>query len=169
MDDGSSCMTFVHCLGPIVDWDNVNPNHFPICSLPHTSSTLKTMAGQIVDCCEENACLQVLHEPDVDYGSSCVTFANCLGLIADWHNGNPNHFPIIIMLNQKVQGLAEFLGDEGQRLLTAVMKTSQTPGPDGYAPLHMLCFLACLGLLHVVSHRAKIAGSCPDDISNSWP
>lgn len=78
-----------------------------------------------------NVVLQVLHEPDVDYGSSCVTFANCLGLIADWHNANPHHFPIIIMLNQKVQGLAEFLGDEGQRLLTAVMKTSQTPGPDG--------------------------------------
>ena len=147
-------MNHHHCLGPVVDWDNVNP----------TTSSCESSS-----CSTRNVFLQVLHEPDVDYGSSCVTFANCLGLIADWHNANPNHFPIIVMLNQKVQGLAEFLGDEGQRLLTAVMKTSQTPGPDGYAPLHMLCFLACLGLLHVVSHRAKIADSCPEDISNSWP
>ena len=74
--------------------------------------------------------LQVLHEPDVDYGSSCLTFANCLNLIAAWHNDHPNHFPIIVMLNQKVEGLTTYLGDEGQSLLTAVMKTSPTPGPD---------------------------------------
>ena len=89
--------------------------------------------------------LQVLHEPDLDYGSSCVTFANCLGLIADWHNANPNHFPIILLLNQKVQGLADFLGDEGQRLLTSVMETSQTSGPDGYVTF--LAFTTCITLL----------------------
>ncbi len=73
---------------------------------------------------------QVLHEPDVDFGSSCVNFSNCLGLISDWHTANPDHFPLTIFLNQKVSGLAEFLGDEGNTLLSAVMQTSSTPRPD---------------------------------------
>jgi len=75
-------------------------------------------------------CIQVLHEPDVDFGSSCFNFSNCLGLIAGWHTANPGHFPLTIFLNQKVSGLAEFLGDEGNNLLSAVMQTSSTPGPD---------------------------------------
>jgi len=74
--------------------------------------------------------VQVLHEPDVDFGSSCFNFSNCLGLIAGWHTANPGHFPLTIFLNQKVSGLAEFLGDEGSNLLSAVMQTSSTPGPD---------------------------------------
>lgn len=74
--------------------------------------------------------VQVLHEPDVDFGSSCFNFSNCLGLIADWHAANPGHFPLTIFLNQKVSGLMEFLGSEGNTLLSAVMQTSSTPGPD---------------------------------------
>lgn len=95
-----------------------------------SSSAAASMGGTLHDRTLSCSTLQVLHEPDLDYGSSCETFGNCLGLIADWHNANPDHFPIIIMLNQKVQGLVEFLGDEGERLLTAVMKTSLTPGPS---------------------------------------
>lgn len=75
--------------------------------------------------------MQVLHEPDVDFGTTCYTFASCLGRVADWHKDNPNHFPLTIFLNQKVSGLAEYLGEEGMLLLTAVMNTSTTPGPDG--------------------------------------
>ena len=75
--------------------------------------------------------LQVLHEPDVDFGSTCLNFSNCLGRIADWHTAHPNHFPLTIFLNQKVSGLDEYLGDEGRHLLTSVMQTSGTAGPDG--------------------------------------
>ncbi|KAL3158498.1 hypothetical protein ABBQ38_010730 [Trebouxia sp. C0009 RCD-2024] len=74
---------------------------------------------------------KVLHEPDVDFDTTCYTFSSCLGLVADWHRANPKHFPLTIFLNQKVSGLAEYLGQEGMQLLTAVMKTSTTPGPDG--------------------------------------
>ena len=75
-------------------------------------------------------CLQVMHEPDVDYGSSCLNLTNCLGLVRDWHVDNPSHFPLTLFLNQKVDGLQEFLGDEGSNLLSAVMQTSTTPGPN---------------------------------------
>ena len=78
--------------------------------------------------------MQVLHEPDVDFGSNCVNLSHCLGQIADWHAANPSHFPLTIFLNQKVSGLAEYLGDEGIHLVSSVMQTSTTPGPDGYDP-----------------------------------
>lgn len=75
--------------------------------------------------------MQVLHEPDVDFRSTCNTFSSCLGRVAEWHSANPSHFPLTIFLNQKVSGLAEYLGDEGMNLLASVMKTSTTPGPNG--------------------------------------
>ena len=83
--------------------------------------------------------VQVLHEPDVDFGSNCVNLSHCLGRLADWHAANPSHFPLTIFLNQKVSGLAEYLGDEGIHLVSSVMQTSSTPGPDGYVPLHAHC------------------------------
>ena len=76
--------------------------------------------------------MQVLHEPDVDYKSTCETFSSCLVLVAKWHNDNPSHFPLTIFLNQKGSGLADYLGQEGMNLLISVMKTSTTPGPDGW-------------------------------------
>lgn len=101
----------------------------------YDQSVLLRLAG--TDGWMNNSALQppgfkVLHEPDVDFGSSCFNFSNCLGLIADWHAANPGHFPLTIFLNQKVSGLAEFLGNEGNNLLSAVMQTSSTPGPDTY-------------------------------------
>ena len=80
--------------------------------------------------------MQVLHEPDVDFRSTCYTFSSCLELVASWHSANPSHFPLTIFLNQKVSGLADYLGQEGMNLVTSVMKTSTTPGPDGWVIQH---------------------------------
>lgn len=45
--------------------------------------------------------LKVLHSQDVDYRSSCVTFKACLTQIRDWSLANPNHLPIMIMVELK--------------------------------------------------------------------
>jgi hypothetical protein len=44
---------------------------------------------------------KTLHMPDVDFRSSCLTFIACLGQIRDWSAANPDHAPILIMLNAK--------------------------------------------------------------------
>lgn len=44
---------------------------------------------------------KVLHMPDVDFRSSCLTFVACLSLIKDWSDAHPDHAPILIMLNAK--------------------------------------------------------------------
>lgn len=42
---------------------------------------------------------KVLHNPDVDYLSSCATLVHCLGEIDRWSRAHPHHLPIMITLN----------------------------------------------------------------------
>lgn len=44
---------------------------------------------------------KVLHIPDVDFRSSCVTFKQCLGLVKAWSDAHPRHAPITILINAK--------------------------------------------------------------------
>ena len=44
---------------------------------------------------------KVLHMPDVDFRSSCLTFVACLTQIRDWSAAHPDHAPILILLNAK--------------------------------------------------------------------
>jgi hypothetical protein len=44
---------------------------------------------------------KVLHVPDVDFRSSCVTFKLCLGIVRDWSRAHPRHAPITILINAK--------------------------------------------------------------------
>jgi len=44
---------------------------------------------------------KVLHMPDVDFRSSCLTFIACLTQIRDWSAAHPDHAPILILLNAK--------------------------------------------------------------------
>jgi Phosphoinositide phospholipase C, Ca2+-dependent len=41
---------------------------------------------------------KVIHVLDVDYRSSCLTLADCLGQIAVWSRAHPRHLPIVIGL-----------------------------------------------------------------------
>lgn len=57
---------------------------------------------------------KVMHVPDLDFHSSCITFVACLTLIRDWSKAHPRHIPILITLNAKddaslVPGGAELL------------------------------------------------------------
>ncbi|MGA0607416.1 Ca2+-dependent phosphoinositide-specific phospholipase C [Phenylobacterium sp. VNQ135] len=49
--------------------------------------------------------LKVLHAADVDYRSSCPTFAACLKTVRAWSQAHPDHVPILILLNLKEGGL----------------------------------------------------------------
>lgn len=43
--------------------------------------------------------LKVLHVQDVDFGSSCLTFIECLTIIRAWSVTHPRHTPILITMN----------------------------------------------------------------------
>ena len=42
---------------------------------------------------------KVLHIPDIDYLSTCVTLRRCLGEIDAWSRANPRHLPIMVTIN----------------------------------------------------------------------
>lgn len=51
--------------------------------------------------------LKVLHVPDIDFRSHCLTFRNCLMEVKEWSSQNPGHLPLIITINPKTSGLNE--------------------------------------------------------------
>ena len=44
---------------------------------------------------------KVLHAPDVDYRSNCLTLVRCLQDVKAWSDANPTHVPIAILLEYK--------------------------------------------------------------------
>lgn len=44
---------------------------------------------------------KVLHMPDVDFRSSCLTFFDCLTTVRTWSRAHPDHAPILILINAK--------------------------------------------------------------------
>lgn len=51
--------------------------------------------------------LKVLHVPDIDFRSHCLSFKNCLQEVKEWSDLHPDHVPIIITINPKDSGLKE--------------------------------------------------------------
>jgi hypothetical protein len=51
--------------------------------------------------------LKVLHVPDIDFRSHCLTFKDCLSEVKEWSVQNNDHLPIIITINPKTSGLKE--------------------------------------------------------------
>lgn len=44
---------------------------------------------------------KVLHMPDVDFRSSCLSFVECLTTVRTWSRAHPDHAPILILINAK--------------------------------------------------------------------
>jgi hypothetical protein len=44
---------------------------------------------------------KVMHMPDVDFRSSCLTFVDCLTVVRTWSRAHPGHAPILILINAK--------------------------------------------------------------------
>lgn len=49
---------------------------------------------------------KVLHMPDVDFRSTCLTLAACLAEVEAWSRAHPDHAPILIMMNAKTGAAA---------------------------------------------------------------
>lgn len=50
--------------------------------------------------------LKVFHTPDIDYRSNCLTFVICLEQVKAWSDANPDHTPILMMINTKSSGIS---------------------------------------------------------------
>lgn len=55
---------------------------------------------------------KVLHQVDVDFRSTCLTLVACLTEIEAWSSANPDHEPVMIMIETKQQSIPEALGDD---------------------------------------------------------
>jgi hypothetical protein len=50
---------------------------------------------------------KVLHIQDIDYETTCFTLIACLGEIEEWSSANPNHLPVMIMIENKADTIEE--------------------------------------------------------------
>lgn len=53
---------------------------------------------------------KVLHVQDVDYRSTCLTLIRCLEEVRTWSLANPDHVPIMVMIEVKDENLPDTLG-----------------------------------------------------------
>jgi len=56
---------------------------------------------------------KVMHTQDFDYATTCVTLINCLSEIQDWSAANPNHLPIMVMIEIKDTSIEDAGADAG--------------------------------------------------------
>jgi len=59
---------------------------------------------------------KVMHTQDFDYGTTCSTLVACLEEIRDWSSANPNHVPIMVMIETKEQSVPDAAAAEGLEL-----------------------------------------------------
>lgn len=45
--------------------------------------------------------IKVLHMPDIDFQSHCLSLKQCLGQLRQWSDANPAHLPVLILINIK--------------------------------------------------------------------
>ena len=56
---------------------------------------------------------KVMHTQDFDYETNCLTLASCLGEIDTWSAANPNHLPIVVLVELKTLSVPEAAAEEG--------------------------------------------------------
>jgi len=49
--------------------------------------------------------LKVLHVQDLDFETHCLTFKACLETLKEWSDANPDHLPIVVMVEAKEEAL----------------------------------------------------------------
>lgn len=91
---------------------------------------------------------KVMHVPDVDVLSSCWTLTDCLQVIKTWSNAHPDHTPILLMFNAKID------------------RSSQPGGTDAL-PFTEAAFDALDAEIRSVLPKEKLI--TPDDVQGSYP
>jgi len=59
---------------------------------------------------------KVLHVQDYDFETSCLTLVACLETVRDWSDANPDHIPLMIMIEAKADVIEESAADAGVSL-----------------------------------------------------
>lgn len=69
---------------------------------------------------------KVLHTPDIDVGTNCVTLVECLKAVRTWSQANPSHVPITIVLETSFgeTDLIEAVGDSAKTLINGQLAAS---------------------------------------------
>ena len=91
---------------------------------------------------------KVMHVPDVDVLSSCWTLVDCLTVIRTWSRTHPDHTPILLMFNDKID------------------KSSQPGGTDAL-PFDEAAFDALDAEIRSVLPKSLLI--TPDDVQGSYP
>lgn len=52
---------------------------------------------------------KVLHLPDIDFASHCAQARDCIAVLAQWSKTNPGHWPVLIVINVREQGVGAYL------------------------------------------------------------
>jgi hypothetical protein len=61
----------------------------------------RLMAGPLTDAEWYRPRIKVLHTADLDYNSTCVRLVSCVRLVRRWSRSNPDHVPLLVMLELK--------------------------------------------------------------------
>lgn len=51
--------------------------------------------------------LKVLHVQEIDYETTCYTFVSCLQEIKQWSDANPDHLPLMVLVEAKDEEIAD--------------------------------------------------------------
>lgn len=99
---------------------------------------------------------KVQHIQDVDFETTCPTFTACLADIEAWSSANPDHLPVMVMVETKTESLAE--GADGLELELPDLGVEFVDPPDMTAELFQELeaeVLAVFGEDHLIT---------PDDV-----
>jgi hypothetical protein len=56
---------------------------------------------------------KVMHTADIDFESTCWTLVSCLSEVEAWSSSEPDHLPLMIMIETKTMSLAELAAEGG--------------------------------------------------------
>lgn len=70
---------------------------------------------------------KVAHIADIDYNTTCLTLVSCLGEVESWSEANPQHVPLMIMLETKGDDLRDGAGDFGVDVDTLGVEFARPP------------------------------------------
>lgn len=56
---------------------------------------------------------KVLHTQDFDYNTNCLTLVACLEMVETWSSANPEHVPLMVMIEAKQETIEEAAGELG--------------------------------------------------------
>jgi Phosphoinositide phospholipase C, Ca2+-dependent len=74
---------------------------------------------------------KVLHVPDIDFSTTCLTLVDCLTAVKQWSDAHPTHVPITILLQLSYgqTDLVTLLGPAGTTLVETQLAASTAAGP----------------------------------------